>query len=107
MLCWKAVRVKAKWIIKVKPPIYTQGTVYGIEVGQPRPIEGSAEMATPLCISCGSNKWEADVVLMTGKWSRLINYSNKKYDEISCVNCGYTMFFKKDANFSPLELMFG
>ena len=64
-------------------------------------------VTTPLCISCGSNKWEADVVLMTGKWSRLINYSNKKYDVISCVNCGYTMLFKKDANFSPLELMFG
>lgn len=40
---------------------------------------------------------------MQGKWSRLINYANKKFDAVSCKNCGYTMLFKQDAKFSILE----
>ena len=44
---------------------------------------------------------------MQGKWSRLVNYANKKYTAISCKNCGYTMLFKEGAKFSILEAMIG
>jgi len=59
------------------------------------------------CLMCQSTELEKDTVIMQGKWSRLINYSNKKYDAISCKNCGYTMLFKQDAKFSILEAIVG
>ena len=61
----------------------------------------------PNCISCGGKEWLIETVLMTGKISRLFNYSNKKYDAVSCVNCGYTMLFKKDARFNIFEAIMG
>jgi len=48
-----------------------------------------------------------DVVIMQGKWSRLFNYSNKKYNSISCNDCGYTMLFKQDSKFNILEAITG
>jgi len=56
---------------------------------------------------CNGQEMEIDIVMMQGKWSRLFNYSNKKFDAISCKNCGHTMFFKQDAKFSILEVITG
>ena len=50
---------------------------------------------------------ENDTVIMQGKWSRLVNYSNKKYNAISCKDCGYTMLFKQDSKFNILEAITG
>jgi len=59
------------------------------------------------CIVCGSSKFETETVIMQGKWSRLFNYSNKQFRAISCVKCGHTMLFKKDAKFNVLEALVG
>jgi predicted nucleic-acid-binding Zn-ribbon protein len=59
------------------------------------------------CLMCQSTEFDVDSVMMQGKWSRLINYSNKKYNAVSCKNCGHTMFFKEDARFSILEALIG
>ena len=50
---------------------------------------------------------QSDTVIMQGKWSRLFNYSNKKFQAISCSECGHTMLFKKDAKFNVLEALVG
>ena len=60
-----------------------------------------------VCLVCNSQNMENDIVIMQGKWSRLFNYSNKKYNAISCNECGYTMLFKQDSKFSILEVMMG
>jgi len=62
---------------------------------------------SPNCICCGKQEWETEIMLKTGKISRLINYSNKKYTALSCVNCGYTMLFKKNARFNIFEAVTG
>ncbi len=59
------------------------------------------------CIVCGSSDFETETVIMQGKWSRLFNYSNKQFRAISCVKCGHTMLFKKDAKFNVLEALVG
>jgi len=59
------------------------------------------------CIVCGSEKLEADTVIMQGKWSRLFNYSNKQFTAVSCLECGHTMLFKKEVKFSALEALMG
>tara|TARA_R100001510_G_C7651094_1_gene208711 strand:- start:682 stop:870 length:189 start_codon:yes stop_codon:yes gene_type:complete len=59
------------------------------------------------CPMCQSTEFETDTIIMQGKWSRLINYANKKYNAISCKNCGHTMLFKQDAKFSILEALIG
>jgi len=59
------------------------------------------------CPVCQSTEMEADTVIMQGKWSRLINYANKKFDAVCCKNCGHTMLFKQDARFSILEAILG
>ena len=59
------------------------------------------------CIVCGSEKLEADTVIMQGKWSRLFNYSNKQFTAVSCLECGHTMLFKKEAKFSVVEALMG
>jgi len=64
-------------------------------------------ITSPMCISCGKQEWETEIVLMTGKISRLFNYSNKKYTALSCVNCGFTMLFKKNARFNIFEAIIG
>ncbi len=60
-------------------------------------------MSSYRCPMCQSTDLEKDTIVMQGKWSRLINYANKKFDAVSCKNCGYTMLFKQDAKFSILE----
>lgn len=64
-------------------------------------------MTTVRCSVCNSQEMEKDTVIMQGKWSRLVNYSNKKYNAISCKNCGYTMLFKQDSKFNILEAIMG
>ena len=59
------------------------------------------------CLVCQSTEFDSDTVMMQGKWSRLFNYSNKKFDALSCKNCGHTMLFKQDARFSILEAIVG
>ena len=59
------------------------------------------------CIVCGSEKLEADTVIMQGKWSRLFNYSNKQFTAVSCLECGHTMLFKKEVKFSVVEALMG
>ena len=59
------------------------------------------------CIVSGSSNFETETVIMQGKWSRLFNYSNKQFRAISCVKCGHTMLFKKDAKFNVLEALVG
>jgi len=59
------------------------------------------------CPVCQSTELEADTVIMQGKWSRLINYANKKFNAVCCKNCGHTMLFKQDARFSILEAILG
>lgn len=59
------------------------------------------------CPMCQSPEFDTQTVMMQGKWSRLFNYSNKKFDAISCKNCGHTMLFKQDAKFSILEAIVG
>ncbi len=59
------------------------------------------------CLICKSTEFDSDTVIMQGKWSRLFNYSNKKFDAISCKKCGHTMLFKQDAKFSILEAIVG
>ncbi len=64
-------------------------------------------MTTVRCLVCNSQEMENDTVIMQGKWSRLVNYSNKKYDAISCKDCGYTMLFKQNSKFNILEAIMG
>ena len=59
------------------------------------------------CVMCGSKSLQTDTVIMQGKWSRLFNYSNKKFRAVSCDDCGYTMLFKKDAKFNVFEALVG
>jgi len=59
------------------------------------------------CVACNEKEWTTEIVLMTGKISRLFNYSNKKYNAVSCVACGYTMLFKEGAKFSIFEAITG
>lgn len=64
-------------------------------------------MTTIRCLVCNSQEMENDTVIMQGKWSRLVNYSNKKYNAISCKDCGYTMLFKQNSKFNILEAIMG
>jgi len=59
------------------------------------------------CPMCQSTEFDSETIMMQGKWSRLFNYSNKKFDAISCKKCGHTMLFKQDAKFSILEAIVG
>lgn len=59
------------------------------------------------CVVCNSTNFDTDAIMMQGKWSRLFNYSNKKFNAVSCKDCGYTMLFKEDAKFSILEAIVG
>tara|TARA_Y100001973_G_C5146118_1_gene305525 strand:+ start:905 stop:1093 length:189 start_codon:yes stop_codon:yes gene_type:complete len=60
-----------------------------------------------ICPVCQCTEFDKEEVLMTGKWSRFLNYSNKKYDAATCQNCGYTMLFRKKSKFNPFELLTG
>jgi predicted nucleic-acid-binding Zn-ribbon protein len=64
-------------------------------------------VTTIRCLVCNSQEMENDTVIMQGKWSRLVNYSNKKYNAISCKDCGYTMLFKQNSKFNILEAIMG
>jgi predicted nucleic-acid-binding Zn-ribbon protein len=64
-------------------------------------------VTTVRCLVCNSQEMENDTVIMQGKWSRLVNYSNKKYNAISCKDCGYTMLFKQNSKFNILEAIMG
>ena len=59
------------------------------------------------CDVCNHEKFDTEEVAMTGKWSRLFNYSNKVFVVVACTNCGHSRFFRKDSRFSILELLTG
>lgn len=54
---------------------------------------------------CGSSDFDVEIVMMSGKWSRLFNYSNKKFHSVSCKGCGHTLLFKEEAENSILEVL--
>ena len=59
------------------------------------------------CDVCQSTSFSSEEMAMTGKWSRLFNYSNKVFTVVSCNNCGHSRFFRKDARFNILEAIVG
>ena len=59
------------------------------------------------CDVCQSTSFSSEEMAMTGKWSRLFNYSNKIFTVVSCNHCGHSRFFRKDARFNILEAIVG
>lgn len=52
-----------------------------------------------ICPKCNSQNYETDTIRTTGgTFSKLFDIQNKRFDIISCKNCGYTEFYKRDVN---------
>ena len=49
------------------------------------------------CPKCGDNGFSTSEVRMTGSGlSRFFDVQNKRFDAVSCEECGYTEFFSKN-----------
>ncbi len=48
------------------------------------------------CSKCGKRTYEQGEMRVSGGfWSRIFDVQNKKYVSISCMDCGYTEFYKR------------
>lgn len=48
------------------------------------------------CPKCSSTEFKQDMVRMTGSGlSRFFNIQNRKYEAISCLQCGYTELYSR------------
>ena len=48
------------------------------------------------CPKCGSTTYETGQIRVSGDiWSSVLDVENKRYDSVSCTQCGYTEFYKK------------
>lgn len=49
------------------------------------------------CVKCGNSELNETEVRMTGSGlSRFLDVQNKRYDAVTCEECGYTEFYSKD-----------
>lgn len=59
------------------------------------------------CIKCGNKSYdEGEIRVSGGFWSRIFDVQNKKYTAISCINCGYTEFYKRTSSMAGNVLDF-
>jgi predicted nucleic-acid-binding Zn-ribbon protein len=51
------------------------------------------------CVKCQSNKFEVGQIRAAGGfWGKLFNVQNKKYDTLSCKDCGYTEIYSRSTS---------
>lgn len=51
---------------------------------------------TYTCPKCGSQTYEMGQIRVSGGfWSSFFDVGNKRYNAVSCTECGYTEFYKK------------
>jgi len=49
------------------------------------------------CIKCSGTEYTVGEIRTTGSGvSRFLNLQNQKFAAVSCSNCGYTEFYRKD-----------
>jgi len=50
------------------------------------------------CLKCGSTDAKSEDVAMTGTGlSKIFDVQNNQFTVVSCNNCGYSEFYKKDS----------
>lgn len=62
------------------------------------------------CVKCGSTDAETKDVAMTGAGlAKMFDVQNNHFTVVSCKNCGYSEFYKKDSSLGGniLDLFFG
>lgn len=48
------------------------------------------------CPKCGGKKVETDEIRTTGAgFTKFFNIQNRRFTAVSCLNCGYTEFYKR------------
>ena len=51
---------------------------------------------TYTCLKCGSHAYEMGQIRVSGDfWSSFFDVGNRRYNAVSCIECGYTEFYKK------------
>jgi predicted nucleic-acid-binding Zn-ribbon protein len=51
-----------------------------------------------LCSKCQHTEFETQEIRTTGKYSRFFDIQNKKFNAVSCTNCGFTEIYKGDTS---------
>lgn len=63
-----------------------------------------------VCPKCKCEGYNTDTIRTTGgAFSKLFDVQNKRFDTISCNNCGYTEFYKRNINAAEniIDFLFG
>lgn len=48
------------------------------------------------CPECGCTSYETGQIRVSGGfWSSFFDVGNRRYNAVSCSNCGYTKFYKR------------
>ncbi|MAH59036.1 MAG: GTP-binding protein [Synechococcus sp. ARS1019] len=58
----------------------------------------SASLDTPSyrCPKCDSVRYETGQIRVSGGfWSSFFDVGNRRFSSVSCLNCGYTEFYKR------------
>ena len=51
------------------------------------------------CPECGCKSYETGQIRVSGGfWSSFFDVGNRRYNAVSCANCGYTKFYKRNVS---------
>lgn len=62
------------------------------------------------CPKCGNSGYQTDQIAATGGGiTKFLDVQNKKFNTISCTNCGYTEFYRAETSGieNPFDLFLG
>lgn len=60
------------------------------------------------CPKCGHREAETDGIAVTGAGlSRYVDYQNREFTVVSCIECGYSEFYRRTGTGDLIDLFFG
>jgi len=52
-----------------------------------------------LCPKCGHKEYEVGEIRVAGSfWTKIFNIQNKEYSSVTCSQCSYTEFYKRQSS---------
>lgn len=71
-------------------------------------FSSKTEIKSRLCKKCQFGKMVIDEVFETSSLiTKILKLQNRKFETLTCLKCGYTLFFEKKSNilFNSLDLL--
>jgi predicted nucleic-acid-binding Zn-ribbon protein len=90
-------------ITGIEPPAPPPSSAPAFTMSDSLPFSGSAAknaaFGSPPCGKCGNSSYERYDVSTAGGWiSRIFNFQRRKFLAVSCMGCGYTELYRRQAH---------